>query len=167
MAGPPISPALPSLGEHLRRIGAARDKAARSAAFDDLAGEAERAGTAADLIHRLLARDANGQRLALEVAARIAPPLSPDLVPPLVALVERSRFPTRLRIAVSARLIRSVPSHTGLAEHLIEALRRRVSPPRAINRLRRLAALLPQLEPLDRALAELQSGPGPSCPRCG
>src|SRR5215213_7402830 len=113
MAGPPTSPALPGLREHLRRIGAAPDKAARSAAFDDLAAEAERTGTAVELIRRLLNRDANGQRFALEVAARLAPPLPAELISPLVALIERHRFPTRLRIAVSARLIRSVPPHTG------------------------------------------------------
>jgi hypothetical protein len=167
MAGPPTSPAPPGLGEHLRRIGAARDKAARAAAFDDLAREAERTGTAADLVRRLLHRDTNGQRLALEVAARLGPPLPAELISPLVALVERTRFPTRLRITVAGRLIRSVPADSGLAEHLIEVLQRRVSPPRAVNRLRRLAGLVPRLEPLDRALAELESAPGPSCPRCG
>src|SRR4051812_30702609 len=156
MAGPPMSPAPPGLREHLRRIGSARDKPSRSAAFDALAREADRTGTAAGLVHRFLARDTNGQRFALEVACRLSPPLPADLVLPLVALVEQPRFPTRLRIGVSAVIIRSAPADPPRVERLVEAWRRRVSPPRAANRLRRLAGLVPPLGPLERALAELE-----------
>src|SRR5689334_11485605 len=166
MAGPPISPALPGLREHLRRIGAARDKHGRSAAFDELARAAERTGAAGALIHRFLARDANGQRFGLEVASRLTPPLPADLIGPLAALVEQPRFPTRLRIGVSALVLRSVPPESPLVERLVEALRRRVSPPRAANRLRRLASLVPALEPLSRALAEVDTARSAPCPRC-
>src|SRR5262245_1819755 len=167
MAGPPISSALPGLREHLRRIGAARDKAGRAAAFDDLAREAERAGDAASLVHHFLARDATGQRFALEVASRLSPPLPANLIGPLVALVEQARFPTRLRIGVAAAVIRSVPAESPLVERLVEALRRRVSPARAANRLRRLAAVVPSLRPLDRAMADLDTARSAPCPRCG
>src|SRR4051812_41602963 len=134
MAGPPMSPAPPGLREHLRRIGSARDKPSRSAAFDALAREADRTGTAAGLVHRFLARDANGQRFALEVAGRLPPPPRAAPARPLGALVEQPRSPTRLRIGVSAVITRSVPADSPLVGRLVEALRRRVSPPRAANR---------------------------------
>ena len=109
MTGPfPNSLVFPSLGDHLRRIGTARDKASRGEAFEALAREAEEAGAATALLTRLLARDANGQRFALEVAARLTPPLPGALIPELVVLLERVRFPTRLRVAVAAQVIRSV-----------------------------------------------------------
>src|SRR6476619_5774361 len=109
MTGPYAnSPVLPSLTDHLHRVGSARDRASRGAAFEALAREAEEAGAAPSLLARLLERDANGQRFALEIAKRLTPPLPGEVIPDLVALIERSRFPTRLRIAVAATIIRSV-----------------------------------------------------------
>jgi hypothetical protein len=167
MPGSPNSPVLPGLGDHLRRIGAARDKRARQAAFDDLAQAAGRTGTAESLVERFLSQDANGQRFGLEIAARLAPPVSDELIDRLLPLIERPRFPTRLRIHVSALVIRSVGPDSPLVDRLIESLLHEVSPGRAANRLRRLATLLPPLEPLNRALAELSAGPTAPCPRCG
>src|SRR2546426_385092 len=99
---PPDSFVLSNLGDHLRRIGLARDKASRAAAFEELAREAEEAGAVRPLLGRVFA-----------------------------------------------------------------AFRRKVSPVRAANRLRRLAALVPSFEPLTKALDELDTGSAAPCPRCG
>jgi hypothetical protein len=164
---PPQSDTLPGLGDHLRRIGAARDRGERAAAFAALAEEAQQAGAAADLINRLLDRGSNGVRFALEVAARLPAPLPAEHIPTLVDLVENPRFPTRLRITVAAQVMRSVPGSSLFVERMIDALRRKVSPRRALNRMRRLAGLVPPPEPLSRALAELDPRVTAPCPRCG
>src|SRR5262249_59581679 len=97
--------------------------------------EARQAGGAAELIYRLLHRGSNGVRFALEVAARLPSPLPAEHIPTLVDLVEHPRFPTRLRIAVAAQIIRSVPGSSLFVERMIDALRRKVAPGRALNRL--------------------------------
>jgi hypothetical protein len=158
---------LPGLGEHLHRIAESRDREARSAAFADLAAAAENANAVEYLLGRLLTRDANSQRFALEVAALIKPPLPIALIPHFVDLIEQSRFPTRLRIGVGAQIIRSVFSDSPEVGRVIEAVRRRVSPRRALTRLRRLAALVPHAESVGRALAEMDTGSAAPCPRCG
>jgi hypothetical protein len=163
----PTPAAVPGLRDYLRRIGTAAGRADRAAAFDDLARAAEATGAVVPLVQKLLAGDANGLRFALEVAARLTPPLPPEVIGPLAALVERSRFPTRLRVEVAATLIRSVHFQSPLVPRLIDALRKRVGNARAGNRLRRLAALVPPLEPLAAALAEVEAGSTSACPRCG
>src|SRR3954468_7858066 len=100
---------LPELGDHLRRIGAARDRGERAAALTTLADEADRHGAARYLLDRLLARGRIGQRFALEVASRLPTPLPTEHIHNLIALVENPRLPTRLRVPVAAQLIRSVP----------------------------------------------------------
>ena len=168
MPGSPFdSRALPGLGDHLRRIGGARNRGERAGAFALLADEVDQAGAAGYLLDRFLARGANGERFALELACRLPPPLPPEHIPALVDLVGRSRFPTLLRVPVAAQIIRSVPADSPFVARVVEALRRTVAPGRAMNRLRRLAALVPPLAPLSRALAELDGGATAPCPRCG
>lgn len=163
----PTRVAVPGLRDYVRRIGAATDRAGRGAAFDDLARAAEATATVVPLLYELLAGDTNGLRFALEVAVRLAPPLPGEIIGPLSALVERSRFPTRLRVEVAARLMRSVPANSLLIPRLIDALRKKVAGPRAANRLRRLAALVPPHDVLAAALAEIEDGSTSACPRCG
>src|SRR5947199_3992888 len=99
MPGPPSdSRTLPGLGDHLRRIGTARDRGERAAAFAALAQEAADVGAAAHLLDRLLSRGANGERFALEVASRLPPPLPVEHIRSLAELVENPRLPTRLRL---------------------------------------------------------------------
>jgi hypothetical protein len=168
MTGPrPTRASLPGLGDHLRRIAGTRDRAGRAAAFADLANEAERAGAVESLLLRLLARGANGQRFALEVAALLALPLPEGVIFPLVDLVEQSRFPTKLRINVAAKVLQSVAADSPIAARIVEIFRRKVSPGRAVNRLRRLAALVPHVPALRDALDELEAGVAAPCPRCG
>src|SRR5262249_28797654 len=163
----PLRATLPGLGDHLREIGAARDKEARAAAFEALARRAEEAGASVPLVLRLISGDTNSMRFALEVAARLAAPLPGELLPPILDLLERPRLPSRLRIAATAQVIRSVPAGSPVVPRLLDALGRKVSPSRAVNRLRRLAALLPDSVPVAWALAELDSGSANPCPRCG
>jgi hypothetical protein len=158
---------IPGLGDYVRRIGAAGNREERSAAFVDLARAADQAGAAEDLLHRFLNRDANGTRFALEVAANLKLPLPATLIDDLVELAQQSRFPSRLRLAVAARLIRSVPENSPQISRLIESFRTKVSPRRAIRRLRRLAALLPDEQQVRDALAVAEAGPSAPCPRCG
>src|SRR5204862_479084 len=113
-----------------------------------------RHGAAGYLLDRLLARGRNGQRFALEVAARLPTPLPAAHLYALIDLVESPRFPTRLRIPAAAQVIRSVPVGSPVVERLVDALRR-------------LAALVPPPEPLSRALAELDGWTTAPCPRCG
>ena len=168
MPGPPSeSRTLPGLGDHLRRIGAARDRGERAAAFAALAQDAQDAGAASYLLHRLLSRGPGGERFALEVAARLAAPLPAEHVRTLVELVENRRFPTRLRIPVAAQVIRSVPGDSPFVARVVDALRRKVSPAKALGRLWRLAALVPPPVALTEALAELDTGSSSPCPRCG
>ncbi len=168
MPGPSSeSRTLSGLGDHLRRIGAARDRGERAASFAALADEAHQSGAAAYLIDRLLHRGSNGVRFSLEVASRLPPPLPAEHIPTLVDLVENPRFPTRLRIAVAAQVMRSIPGSSLFVERMIDALRRNVSPRRALNRMRRLATLVPPPEALSRALAELDPRVTAPCPRCG
>jgi hypothetical protein len=168
MPGPSSeSRTLPGLGDHLRRIAAARDRGERAAALAALAQEAADFGAAGHLLDRLLTRGAPGERLALEVASRLPPPLPAEYLPALVDLVESPRFPTRLRVPVAAQVIRSVPGSSRYVERVVESLRRRVAPARALGRLRRLAALVPPPAPLSRALGELDTGATTPCPRCG
>jgi hypothetical protein len=162
-----ISGVLPSLGEHVRRIAGARHKEERTAAFAELATAAEETGATTYLLYRFLNRDANGQRFALEIAACLTPPLPATFVSGFVDLIERSRFPTRLRLAVAAQIIRSIPANSPIVSRLIEAFRRKVSPRRVARRLHRLAALVPNLPALNDALAELETGASAPCPRCG
>jgi hypothetical protein len=168
MPGPSSeSRTLPGLGDHLRRIGAARDRGERAAAFAALAQEAADAGAAGYLLDRFLSRGPNGERFALEVASRLPPPLPAEHIPTIVNLVENPRFPTRLRVPVAAQVMRSVPGSSQFVERMIDSLRRKVAPGRALTRLRRLAALVPPPEPLSRALAELDPRETAPCPRCG
>lgn len=168
MAGPRTdSRTLPGLNDHLRRIGLARDRDERAAAFAALAADADRARAAGYLLGKLLSRGSNGQRFALEVAALLAPPLPEELLPHLTDLLEVPGYPTRLRITVAARVINSVPASAPEVGRVIEALRKKVSPGRALNRLRRLAAIVPPLGSLTRALADLDAGTVAPCPRCG
>jgi hypothetical protein len=160
-------PALPGLGDYMRRIGSARDRGERAAAFAALAHEADRTDNASYLLDRLLSRGANGQRLALEVAARLTPPLPPEHVSALADLVENPRFPTKVRVPLAAQIMRSVPTYSKINERVVDALRRHVAPNRAMNRLRRLAALVQPPPYLSRALGELDSGSTAPCPRCG
>ncbi len=154
------------LREHLRRIGSAADKPARAAAFDLLAEEAE-LGDPAELLERFLSGDTNGQRFALEIAVRLTPPLPANLIDEFVSLTERSRFPTRLRVGIAAQIIRSVAPSSPHIPRIVEAFRRKASPSRAVNRLRRLADLVPGTPAIVDALAELETGTPAACPRCG
>lgn len=163
----PSSATLPGLGAHLQSIAASRNRASRTSAFAALASEAEQAGAVEHLLLRLLSRGANGQRFALEVVAQLAAALPATLIPPLVDLLEASRFPSRLRVAVAAHVLRSLPDDSPLVERVIEALSRKVSPTRAAGRLRRLAVLAPASAALSRALAELDFSAAAPCPRCG
>lgn len=168
MAGPRASSAvLPGLAEYVRQIAVARDKSARSTAFAALAAAAERFGATEYLLNRFLSRDANGRRFALEVASHLMSPLPPRFVDEFVDLVEQPRFPTRLRLAVATQILRSISDRSPLVMRIIEGLRRKVSPRRAASRLRRLAALVPNLQPLTEALTELEAGANAPCPRCG
>ena len=142
MPGSPNSPDLLNLGDHLRRIGGARDKEARSAAFAELAHEAETAGAVANLLGRLLTRDTNSQRFGLEVAARLTPPLPGEYIPLLIELLESAQFPTQLRLAVAANIIHCLPADSPDVAHILATLQKDVSPVRAMNRLRRLATLV-------------------------
>jgi hypothetical protein len=161
------SRSLPGLGDHLRRIGAARDRGERAAAFSALAADAAEAGAAGQLLDRLLARGPTGERFALEVASRLPTPLPVTHIRALVEFVESRQLPTRLRIPVAAQVIRSVPGSSQFIDRVVDALRRNVSPPRALRRLRRLAALVEPPAALSRALAEFDSGTSSPCPRCG
>ena len=134
MSGPPSeSRTLPPAWATTCRIGAARDRGERAAAFAALAQEAAEAGAAAHLLDRLLARGANGERFALEVASRLPPPLPAGHLPALVDLVESPRFPTRLRVPVAAQVIRSLPGDSPYVERVVETLRRRVAPARGAS----------------------------------
>src|SRR5262249_37181999 len=163
----PLRATLPGLGDHLREIGAARDTEARAAAVEARARREEEAGASVPLVLRLISGDTNSMRFALEVAARLAAPLPGELLPPILDLLERPRLPSRLRIAVTAQVIRSVPAGSPVVPRLLDALGRKVSPSRAVNRLRRLAPLLPDSVPVAWALAHLGSGSANPCPRCG
>jgi hypothetical protein len=167
MLGSPNSSDFLNLGDHLRRIGRARDKAARTAAFAELAHEAEAAGAVSNLLGRLLTRDTNSQRFGLEVAARLTPPLPGDYLPLLIELLDSAQFPTQLRLAVAANIVRCVPAESPDVLHILATLQKDVSPVRAINRLRRLATLVPPVPALKQALSELDTGSAASCPRCG
>src|SRR5262249_48266389 len=94
-------------------------------------------------------------------------PLPATLIDDLVELAQQPRFPSRLRVAVASRIIRSVPEDSPQISRLIESFRKKVSPRRAIRRLRRLAALLPDQQQVRDALAEAEAGPSAPCPRCG
>src|SRR3954462_1627596 len=125
MPGPSSeSRTLPSLGDHLRRIGAARDRGERAAAVAALAQEAADFGSTGYLLDRLLTRGSPGERLALEVASRLPPPLPAEHLPALVDLVESAGLPPRLRVPVAAQVIRSVPGSSPYVERVVEALRR-------------------------------------------
>ena len=133
------SPVLSGLGDYVRRIGAARAGDERTAAFAELAVAAERAGAATDLIGRFVSGKPNGQRFAMEIAAQLSLPLPEQLIPELVDLVEKARFSSRLRLSVAAKIIHSIPAKSPIIPRIVESLRRKVSPRRAVGRLRRLA----------------------------
>lgn len=158
---------VPGLADHLRRIGSAADRTERAAAIGALAQETDQAGAAGGLLDRLLSRGAAGERLALEIAVRLSPPLPAEHLPALADLVEDTRRPTRLRILAAAQVIRSVPADSPLIERVVDGLRRRVSAGKALARLRRLAALVPPPELLVRAVTGLTPGDTATCPRCG
>ena len=133
MPGPPSeSRTLPGLGDHLRpdRGGPRPGRAGRRLRRPRRGGH--RSARAGYLLDRLLTRGANGERLALEVASRLTPPLPAEHLPTLVDLVENPRFPTRLRVPVAAQVIRSVPGSSQFVERVVEALRRRVARPRRL-----------------------------------
>jgi hypothetical protein len=161
------APELPGLGDYMRRIGSARDRGERAGAIAALAQEADRTNAARYLLERLLDRGANGQRLALEVANRLVPPLPREHIAALAELVESHRYPTRGRVALAAQLIRSLPAQSKFIERIVDALLHEVTPSRAMNRLRRLAAIVQPTPYLARALVELDSGTTAPCPRCG
>jgi uncharacterized C2H2 Zn-finger protein len=151
----------------LQRIVEAKDANSRRAAFAILAVATDRAGAAEYLLKRLLRRGPNGQRFAMEVASLLTPPLPVNLLFDLADLVEIPKLITRLRLGVAAQIIRSVPENSPLIEHIIEAFRKKVSPGRAANRLRRLAALVPNDRAVADALAEYVGDSISACPRCG
>lgn len=158
---------LPGLADHLGRIGAAAGKEQRAAAFTALAADADRLGAAGYLLSRLLARGANGQRFALEVASVLTPPLPAEFIPALVDLLEQPDVPTRLRVGVTAQVIRSLPADHPEVGRAIDTFRKKASPRRALSRLRRLAVAAPTVPALVRALSELDAGSVAPCPRCG
>lgn len=161
------NPALPGLGQYLQRIVEAKDSRSRRAEFATLAAAADHAGAAEYLLTRLFRRGANGQRIAMEVAALLTPPLPTSLIPDLADLVEVTKVSTRLRLGVAAQIIRSVPENSPIVEQVIQAFRNKVSAGRAASRLRRLAALVPTVRAVADALAEYVGDAITACPRCG
>jgi hypothetical protein len=154
------------LNEHLRRLGRARDRAERKAAFDNLAQAVANADAVLLVLTRFLAGDTNAQRIALEIAARLPVP-DEQTVERLIPLLELRRFPVSLRLRVAARLLRALPPYSVLSNQILQAVIIRLTKRKAFERLRLLQSQLPDYPALNQLTAELAEGLVMDCPRCG
>ena len=152
--------------ELVRRVGQARTRAERARVFEELARELERTDGAFTFVGRLLAGDGNAQRFALEIVSRLEQ-LPEELEQIATQWVGQSRFSSRLRISVAAALIRQQPTNQAKIRELIAALERKASPTRALDRLRKLATLLPTVEAVAQRLQQLHDHAQAVCPQCG
>ncbi|WP_238537547.1 hypothetical protein [Zavarzinella formosa] len=151
----------------MRKISLARTSEARSAAFRELAATLNDFGQGDIFLTRVLARsDTNARRFALELAARLKP-LSRSLIPNLISLLGKSKYPSRLRISAAANIILHIPADSPLIPSILAALERKVAPVRAAERLARLMEQIPPLEAVRRRRQELLEQSLAACPRCG
>ena len=161
------SPDTQALAAGMRKVALAPTAEARAGAFRDLAARLNETGQGEAFLSRVLARsDANARRFALEVAARLKP-LPSLLAPSLVSLLGKSKYPSRLRVAVAANVINHVPADSPLIPQIIAGLERKAPSTRAADRLSQLMELIPPLEAVRRRRQELLEQSLSTCPRCG
>jgi hypothetical protein len=155
---------LPRLHQILR----AESKEGRAKLLAELAAYLHAQGSAGDWVGRFArASNATAQRLALELAARLPVPLDKSILVAVGPLLNEKRYPTALRLATSAQLLRSFspkgPAPAKIGRSLVAGLSR----PRALARLEQLARQVPGIVGLDALRNHLETRLAMRCPRCG
>lgn len=138
----------------------------RTEALDRLVEAAgpDRAGWG--LVTRLLAGDPAARRLALELVPRLPLPVEPSLIPPLRGALSDRQVPSKLRVAIAAHLLSSLPSAGSETEAVLDALTKDVSSARAVAWLRALRTRVVGCEKLDERFYKLEARVPMRCPRC-
>jgi hypothetical protein len=153
--------------EQLRRIAQARGRARRTHAIDDLAASVQSTNSVTPFLMRMVGEDRHGQRLALEIVLRLAPPLPESVSRLVVPLMSDARFPVPLRLNAAIQVLRSIPAGSPLVDELLQSLLDGINPLRAVERLRFVALHVPNQPDVERRRKELERQTAIACPRCG
>ena len=156
-----------ALAAGMRRISQARTSRDRAIAFEELAASLAENGQGETFLSRVLARsDSNARRFALEIASRLQP-LPLLLLPSLVGLLRKRKYPSRLRVRVAANILRQVPASSPTVAQVLNALERNSAGGRSTHLLARLAELAPDLDAIRQRRREWRHQGQSDCPRCG
>jgi DNA-directed RNA polymerase subunit RPC12/RpoP len=156
-----------AFADHLRRIAHAQGRERKSRAVEVLADSIASGNAAFPFLNRLADTDRNGQRLALEIALRLALPLSENVCRLLLPMLGSTHFAIPLRLNVGVQCLRSLAPASPVTGDVLRALIRTLSPPRAVERLRYIQHRLPGHTGVDRLCGELEKKAAIPCPRCG
>lgn len=152
---------------HLRRIAHAQGHERKIRAVGELAAAIVAADAALPFLTRLAGTDRHGKRLALEIALRLPLPLADSICRLLLPMLGNTRFAVPLRFNVGIQCLSSLPQESALAGEVLRALIRKLSPSRAVERLRFIQNRLPAHPQVDRLCGDLEKKAAIPCPRCG
>ncbi|MBM4067655.1 MAG: hypothetical protein FJ271_01735 [Planctomycetes bacterium] len=117
--------------------------------------------------HKLPGIQALQRWLALEIAARLRPPIDVLLMEAVLPLLSDKYVPREARLSATAALIRAVGKNGPEARRVLQAAVAGAGKLRAIEKLRQLEQLVGQAAEIDRLSAELEDQVRMDCPRCG
>ncbi len=107
-----------------------------------------------------------GRRLAIEVAARLTPPIAPSTADLLLPCLDHKELPRRTRENAAMALLRGAGSDLPRATRVTRAYVSQSTKKRGIEKLRRLEQRFGHSQAIDVVEQELDNETRMSCPRC-
>jgi hypothetical protein len=144
----------------------------RHAAIRAVAEAVAAAGTGPRLVPHVVRQIPSAKRhvawhLALEIVARVPPPVTAALLQAVRPLLGNRRTPPEARAAAAASLLRTTGRDDAASRDLLDAYVARTSTKRALARLDRLEDRVGRVPALETLRDELESRLRMHCPRCG
>jgi hypothetical protein len=163
---PPLSQAGPVRQAYLALTQAAT-VSERSQALDRLLRAVRQDKLTGRFLRRLCeSAEPDANRLALEVALRLAVPLDERLVEMLMPHLAKRPIPAVIRVRVCLNLLRSLAPTDERCVGVVESMRRGMSKSGGLRRFRRLREQLGPHPALDAVIADLEQALSHRCPRC-
>lgn len=154
----------PPLDELVRLVVSAPDRPTQHKALARLLKAA--VGPAAVAAVRGLAGSGpTGPRLALELAARLPDPVSVDVLPAVLPLLQDEQ-PIPLKLSAGGKLLSAVPDDEKSVARVIQQLIAGLSPYRELERLTHLQNRVAKCDALDRMVAAAEARTTLKCPSC-
>jgi hypothetical protein len=154
----------PSLDDLVRLVATAGDNPTRQKAFARLL-KAATGPAAVAAVRGLAGAGPGGPRLALELAARLLEPVSPEVVPAVMPLLHDEQ-PVPLKLSAAGKLLSALPDDERSVGRIIQPLVAGLSPYRELERLTHLQNRVAKCDTLDRLVAAAESKLSLKCPHC-